>query len=313
MAIGSTAAGKQGYSGDIAEIRIYDGQLTETELTVVHAEIDAYYRNTPPTAEDDVYTFVEDATGFEGFVLARQGVLVNDTDADGDALTAKLVEDVQHGRLKLLSDGSFSYTPTPDFFGTDSFTYTAYDFRSSNTSTVTINVTPKYDSPVAVHDSYKMLSATVLEVSSADGLLANDLNPDGVELEVELVESVSAGLLRLQDDGSFMYDPQGFSGRAQFAYRVIDGTGQSNVQTVTLIVNRPPVAHDDLYLLNEDEPLLVNPRLGVVSNDVDADGDTPTATLVDEPLHGTVSLATDGSLFYVPWPTTLATTTSATN
>jgi len=49
-------------------------------------------------------------------------VLANDTDADGDPLTAVLVTSAMHGTLALNADGSFSYTPAAGFSGADSFT-----------------------------------------------------------------------------------------------------------------------------------------------------------------------------------------------
>ena len=58
---------------------------------------------------------------------AISGVLANDTDADGDVLAASLLTDVSHGTLTLNADGSFTYTPDADFFGTDTFDYTVSD------------------------------------------------------------------------------------------------------------------------------------------------------------------------------------------
>ncbi|MEB3282643.1 MAG: Ig-like domain-containing protein [Lyngbya sp.] len=100
--------------------------------------------NTPPVAyNDNNYN-----TGFDSplKVHASVGVLNNDTDGDGDDLTARLVDLPNQstiGDVILDSDGSFSYTPNPGFSGTDSFTYVANDGKAdSNTATVTINVEP---------------------------------------------------------------------------------------------------------------------------------------------------------------------------
>jgi len=53
--------------------------------------------------------------------------LKNDTEADGYPLSATLVSGVSHGALAFNSDGSFAYTPNPNFIGIDTFTYTAND------------------------------------------------------------------------------------------------------------------------------------------------------------------------------------------
>ena len=73
-------------------------------------------------------------------------MLANDTDADGNPLTAVLVTGPANGSLTLNPDGSFTYTPNPTFTGTDTFTYTAYDGTTTgNIATVTItdNVRPR--------------------------------------------------------------------------------------------------------------------------------------------------------------------------
>jgi VCBS repeat-containing protein len=75
-------------------------------------------------------------------VPAASGVLSNDTDADGDTLTAQVVATATNGTLTLNADGGFTYTPMVGFDGTDTFTYRASDGQlTSNTATVTITVT----------------------------------------------------------------------------------------------------------------------------------------------------------------------------
>ena len=76
--------------------------------------------NDAPVADNDTYTTTED-TPLTGNVLA------NDTDVDGDPLTATSSLAPSHGTLTLNADGTFTYTPTAHYNGTDSFTYTAND------------------------------------------------------------------------------------------------------------------------------------------------------------------------------------------
>ncbi|HVL70185.1 MAG TPA: Ig-like domain-containing protein [Vicinamibacterales bacterium] len=99
-------------------------------------------RNTPPVAEDDAYTTDEDTA-------LSANVTGNDTDADGDALTATLVSGVSNGTLVFNADGSFVYTPAADWFGTDSFTYQLNDGTvDGNVATVTITVNSVNDAPI---------------------------------------------------------------------------------------------------------------------------------------------------------------------
>ena len=105
--------------------------------------------NAAPVGIDDGYTLDEDGV----LAVAAAGVLANDTDADGDPLTATLLTGVSNGTLALNPDGAFTYTPDANFNGSDSFTYTVADGKGgTSTATVTITVTPVNDAPVAVDD-----------------------------------------------------------------------------------------------------------------------------------------------------------------
>lgn len=93
--------------------------------------------NDPPVADVNSYTINQDTI----LNVAAPGVLGNDTDVDGDSLTSVLVGNVAHGTLTLSANGSFTYTPTMGFAGTDSFSYKANDGHvDSNTVAVTIHV-----------------------------------------------------------------------------------------------------------------------------------------------------------------------------
>ena len=90
-----------------------------------------------PNAVNDIYGVEENDT----LNVSAPGVLSNDTDVDGDPLTASLDSGPAHGTLTLNADGSFVYTPTTNYVGTDSFTYKASDgFGGSDTALVTITV-----------------------------------------------------------------------------------------------------------------------------------------------------------------------------
>ena len=91
-----------------------------------------------PMAQNDGYSVEEDTTLS---VLTNGGVLANDTDLDGDTLSAVLATGPSHGALALQSDGSFTYTPDAGFRGTDVFTYKANDGAAdSNVATVTLTI-----------------------------------------------------------------------------------------------------------------------------------------------------------------------------
>ena len=92
----------------------------------------------PPTAQNDSYGAT---AGVPLTVAAGQGVLANDSDPDGDSMTASLVSGPSSGTLDFNSDGSFVYTPSASFFGSISFTYQVSAGGQTDTATVTIIVT----------------------------------------------------------------------------------------------------------------------------------------------------------------------------
>lgn len=115
-----------------------DGASDSDSTTATITNPDQPPVNVPPTAVDDSYETPEDIR----LNVDAPGLLGNDSDDDGDALTAELRSDPVFGTVTLNADGSFSYTPAPGFSGSDSFIYRADDGRDAgNDATVTITVT----------------------------------------------------------------------------------------------------------------------------------------------------------------------------
>ena len=246
-----------------------------------------------PVANADTYTVVAGNT----LTVARPGVLGNDTNADGRTLTAALGTNVSHGSLTLNTDGSFSYTPTAGYSGSDSFTYTAVNGPASSTpATVTLTV---YSVPVANPDAYTVVAGNTLSVS-APGVLGNDTNADGRTLTAALGTTVSHGTLTLNSNGSFSYTPSaGYSGTDSFTYTAVNGPASSTAVTVTLAVYSVPLANADTYTVVAGNTLTVA-RPGVLGNDTNADGRTLTAALGTNVSHGSLTLNADGSFSYTP-------------
>ena len=280
-----------GYSGtDSFTYAATDGYATSAPATVT---ITVY---SVPVANPDSYTVV---AGNVLTVNAAGGVLANDTNADGNPLTAALVSTTSHGTLSLNANGSFSYHPAAGFSGTDSFTYTAGDsYATSSPATVTITV---YSVPVANPDSYTVVSGNTLTVNAVNGVLANDTDADGGTLSAVLGTGVSHGNLTLNPDGSFTYTPAaGYSGTDSFSYAATDGHATSAPATVSMTVYSVPVANPDSYTVVSGNTLTVNAVNGVLANDTDADGGTLSAVLGTGVGHGNLTLNPDGSFTYTP-------------
>jgi hypothetical protein len=184
-----------------------------------------------------------------------------------------------HGSVTLTTTGAFSYTPSADFNGTDSFLYTATDgYYSGNTATVTLSLTPVNDTPTAVADS----GSTNKNVTTALHLLANDIDPDHSipERTITITTSPTQGTVTLSGmtnaSGTSLgtvalYTPSLDVCGVQdtFNYRVTDGSGAtSNIASVTVDVvctNDPPTAVADTLTLSED----TTGTLSALTNDTD--------------------------------------------
>ncbi|NTW55850.1 MAG: tandem-95 repeat protein, partial [Chlorobiaceae bacterium] len=245
------------------------------------------------------YTTAEDMA----LTVTVPGVLLNDTDIDGDVLTVTGHSNPAHGTLLQNADGSFTYTPTANYNGQDSFTYTIGDGHGgTDTATVTINVTPVNDAPDALNDTYTTAEDMALTVT-VPGVLLNDTDIDGDVLTVTGHSNPAHGTLVQNADGSFTYTPTAnYNGTDSFTYTISDGQGGTDTATVTINVtpvNDAPDAVNDTYTTAEDTVLTV-PAPGVLTNDTDIDGDTLTVTGHTNPTHGTLVQNPDGSFTYTP-------------
>lgn len=212
-------------SGGKAQIMVDDVQIVGMPLGPP---------NDPPVTTNDNYSVDED----NSLIISAPGLLSNDSDLNGDPMTAVLKSNPSNGTLTLNVDGSFDYVPNADFNGTDTFTYAANDGKvDGNVATVTIVVNEVNDAPEATNDSYNVQENKSLTVN-APGLLTNDLDVDGDSITSAMVTDVSHGTLQLGADGSFTYTPNvDFTGTDSFTYVASDGTLTSDPVTVTLTVN----------------------------------------------------------------------------
>lgn len=155
-----------------------DGELDSNVATVT---ITVSAVNDAPLAADDSATTDEDTS-------VTIDVLPNDSDIDGDSLSAQLVAGPSHGTVVLNPDGTFTYTPDADYFGEDSFTYTAADGDlDSNLATVTITINPVDDPTGATISGRTVRDVTGNGLTSDDTALSGvivqlflDVNNDGV-------------------------------------------------------------------------------------------------------------------------------------
>lgn len=279
------------------------------------------------TADSDVVTVAITVTGLNDAPVAlaeayetdensplsipAPGVLANDTDVEGQALTAELLGQEPAATVSLYADGGFAFDPRTAFDGLETgqtgvatFTYRAVDSGgAASSATVTISVRGR-SVPVAVDDE----PATDEDTQLALDLLANDVPHGGAITTIDTTGT--SGVVTGPDErGVVTYDPRGqLDGLAAgepfedaFGYTVENDEGTSTAQVRVAVTGRndAPVAAVDGYDINEGEQLVV-PAPGVLGNDDDVDGDALTAVLVTPPTRGRLVLAADGSLTFDP-------------
>lgn len=284
------------YNGaDSFTYTVVDGMFTRTATVSVTVNP----ANDLPVAVNDAYTTDEDAE----LVIAARGILANDSDVDGDTLTAVVDSLPTNGGLDLALDGSFVYSPNPDSNGIDSFTYHATDGTdNSNVATVTITVRAVNDVPVADDDTASTEEDTPVSIL----VLSNDLDADGNALTVRILTSPVQGMAVINGDQTVTYTPNGdYNGLDSFTYVVNDGVVDSAPATVSITVtpvNDAPVAIADSYNTDEDVPLTVDGTTLplVLANDIDIDGDSLIAVLDSDATNGILTLNADGSFSYTP-------------
>ncbi len=278
-----------------------DGSADSAETTVTIT----VNPNQPPVGIADAYT----ATATVPLAVAAPGVLANDTDVEGNALTAVLVTPPAAGTLTLNPDGSFSYLYPTDNINVATqytFTYTADDgLANSAPATVTLTVLPFNNAPVANADGYPAFGGATLNVA-APGVLANDTDVEGNPLTAVLVSPPATGALTLNANGSFTYKyPLNANAQETFTYKANDGRSDSNPVTVTLtissVINRPPVAVADKFNVPRNTTSTIN----IIANDYDPDSFdaiNPASITIVQPLKkgGTLVVNADGTVTYTP-------------
>ena len=171
---------------------VSDGSATDTAtVRVTVTEV-----TNAPVAVDDTATVAEDSE-------VSVAVLSNDSDADGDTLTIESFTQGTNGSV-VISGSNLVYTPSANFNGSDSFTYTINDGTGlTDTATVSVTVTAVNDNPVANDDS----ATTEEDVAVTISLVANDTDIDGDSLSIESVGTASNGSVVNNGNGTVTYTP----------------------------------------------------------------------------------------------------------
>lgn len=306
IASGVTIIGQllEGSNGVIEDIEFEDG-------TIVNISDSTQFLNQAPDAVNNSFVTNEDEA-LTGNVLNDNG-LGSDTDLDGDNVIVQsgTLITAQGAQVVLTTDGNFTYTPSENFHGNDSFIYEIQDPSGlTDTATVNITVNAVNDAPVANNDNFitnedVILSGNLL-ADNGNGI-DNDIDGNNLTIQTQNVITAAGVALSITHDGTFSYAPiENFNGADSFDYAVIDEVGATATATVSIVVNSindAPVAQDDLFSGDRDRSILGN-LLTDNGNGADSDVDNSIISVQAETITtlggGTAIISSDGGFVYTP-------------
>ncbi|MEE2933475.1 MAG: tandem-95 repeat protein, partial [Pseudomonadota bacterium] len=278
----------EGASRDLSFIYSVDDGTTVVQQT---AALRVTGINDAPVAEVAKISLEEDSV-FEGTLKAT------DLDNSFEELVFSLSSLPANGKAVINANGTYTYTPDENYYGSDSFRFTVTDANGAiDTGDVAIEVTPVNDAaPEANPDSITVTEDTPLSFQASE-LIANDTDLDGDTLTVTAVSGGENGSVSLVD-GVVTYSPRAnYNGRDSFSYSVSDGQGgvsEGSVSVTVSAVNDTPIAPATAVTLDEDTSWS-----GILAA-TDVDGDQLNYSLHTQPKYGSISVANNGAYVYTP-------------
>jgi VCBS repeat-containing protein len=275
---------------DSFSIVVSDGRGGTATATIT-IQVNEPPNQAPTIGTQDLQKTTLKNTAVSGTVVA--------TDADGDALTFSKGTDPGNGTVIVNADGTWTYTPSTGYTGTDTFTITVSDGKGGTaTATISIQVNeqPNQVPTIEAQDLHK----TTLKNTAVSGtVVATDA--DGDALTYVKGTNPSNGTVVVNGDGTWTYTPApGYTGTDSFTITVSDGKGGTATATITIQVNEPPNQAPTIGTQDLQKTTLKNTAVSGAVVATDVDGDVLTFSKGTDPSHGTVFVNEDGKWTYTP-------------
>ncbi|PMK85054.1 polymer-forming cytoskeletal family protein [Vibrio cyclitrophicus] len=278
----------ENFSGEVnLTFDISDGQASAPSIATVDVEI----VNEGPEVSGPIEAAVDEDGSIN---ITQEDLLANATDVDGDNLEAvNFATNDPNAVIVENSDGSFTITPSADFFGEIEFTYDVTDAIETVAADLNLIVNPINDAPDVPDMSFTTEDGQAITITEAE-LLAQATDVEGDELSVVNVTSAS-DTVEVTDngDGTYTLTPeQGFFGNVDLTFDVSDGTDvvAANIDLKVEFVNDTPEATPMVADVDEDGSILVTQEM-LLESASDQDGDElfasaletndPNASIVD--------------------------------
>lgn len=263
---------------DSFTFKVNDGTVDSNTATVT---ITVTPVNDAPVAADESVSTAEDAS---------KAITLSGSDADHDPITYRVITLPAHGSLTGTAP-ALTYAPEANYNGTDSFTFVTNDGTiDSVPATVTIDITPVNDAPIANGQAVVTSENTAVEIT----LTGIDVENSALTFSIE--SGPSNGTLTGSGAARTYQPAAGYEGEDSFTFIANDGELNSEPATVSITItrtNEPPVANGQTVTTGEDV------ALGVTLTGSDPDNDPITYVVSADPSHGTLS-GTAPNLTYTP-------------
>lgn len=245
--------------------------------------------NDGPSPANDVYSLVED-------LIFTGNVALNDLNPDNATINFSIVSQPLSGSLVMEPNGLFNYIPGNNFNGLVTFVYQACALGFCSNASVSLNINPTPDFPIALNDNV----STLFNIAVSGNISLNDQDPDGDALSYNVLTPSSNGVFTITTNGLYTYTPNsGYLGSDVVIYRACDNSGLCDTAVVNIIVTNtstPPVAVTSSTSGIEDSQL----SIALNALYTDQEGGAMIYSLIQSPLNGSISVNNSGVALYTP-------------